>query len=211
MNVVVARYKEDISWIYEINNISKIYIYNKYHYNENVDMNLPNIGREAHTYLHHIVANYEHLKNTPDEITFFTQACISDHMIIKSNNISNQQYIDILHENTCTSNLSIITAFNHNFNENSATYDFRISEFPIGTILDREKDDLNFGDWFCTYIRPKFPDIVYWWVNAIFMVKHKNITKNPIEFYKRLLDQFTTQNPEIAHYMERSWFHIFEN
>ena len=45
MNVVVARYKEDISWIYEINNISKIYIYNKYHYNENVDMNLPNIGR----------------------------------------------------------------------------------------------------------------------------------------------------------------------
>lgn len=40
---------------------------------------------------------------------------------------------------------------------------------------------------------------------------HKNITKNPIEFYKRLLEQFTTQNPEVAHYMERSWFHIFDN
>ena len=36
---------------------------------------LPNVGRESHTYLHHIVANYDHLAS----VTVFTQGSISEH------------------------------------------------------------------------------------------------------------------------------------
>lgn len=31
---------------------------------------LPNVGREAHTYLHHIVTNYETIQQQKDECTF---------------------------------------------------------------------------------------------------------------------------------------------
>jgi hypothetical protein len=68
-DVVISRYNEDISWVENINSDVKVYLYNK---GENISYNkylkLPNIGREAHTYLHHICLNYN---NLPDYIHFF--------------------------------------------------------------------------------------------------------------------------------------------
>lgn len=59
---VVAKYKEDIEWTKIISN-AKVTIYDK----ENGQ--LPNVGREAHTYIHHIVENYDNLS----DITIFLQ------------------------------------------------------------------------------------------------------------------------------------------
>jgi hypothetical protein len=61
-SLIVAKFREDISWL---NNISgyKIYLYDKL-------VDLPNIGREAHTYVHHIITNYSDLS----DINVFTQA-----------------------------------------------------------------------------------------------------------------------------------------
>lgn len=66
--LVVARYNEDLSWLFKVNN-KKITIYNK---GNNINYNnikLPNIGRESHTYLTHIIKNYDNLA----DITIFTQ------------------------------------------------------------------------------------------------------------------------------------------
>ena len=58
--IVVARYNEDIEWL---NNYKNVIIYNK---GEKVQtkhkvIELPNIGREAHTIFYHICENYENL------------------------------------------------------------------------------------------------------------------------------------------------------
>lgn len=58
---VIAKYKEDISWVKNIKN-SRVFIYDKSGDND-VYINLPNIGREAHTYLKHIINNYENLSD----------------------------------------------------------------------------------------------------------------------------------------------------
>ena len=71
IELVVARYNEDISWLNKIKNKNiKITIYNKGG-NLNVkNIKLPNVGRESHTYLTHIINNYKSLADT----TIFTQA-----------------------------------------------------------------------------------------------------------------------------------------
>lgn len=76
VHTVIARYKEDVDWAEGLPNT---FIYNK-HGGSNL---LPNIGREAHTYLHHILAYYE---NLPEMITFL-QGDPRDHF-----NINEIQY-----------------------------------------------------------------------------------------------------------------------
>jgi hypothetical protein len=74
MNIVVARYNEDISWTKELSNVV---IYNK---GEDLDtfhneIKLDNVGREAHTYFKHICDNYDNL----GEYTAFLQGNPFDH------------------------------------------------------------------------------------------------------------------------------------
>jgi len=76
--IVIARYQEDISWSYVYRDICSIY--NKgskkleYH-SENV-VQLNNVGREAHTYLYHIINRWDYLADK----TLFTQGNIADHI-----------------------------------------------------------------------------------------------------------------------------------
>jgi hypothetical protein len=51
---VVAKYLEDVSWTADVHPF-KVTIYDK------SNGQLPNVGREAHTYLYHIVNNYHNL------------------------------------------------------------------------------------------------------------------------------------------------------
>ena len=64
VELVVARYKEDISWLSDFRDFNHT-VYNKFE----GDNLLPNFGFEAQTYLHHIVSRYECLF----EVTVFTQ------------------------------------------------------------------------------------------------------------------------------------------
>jgi hypothetical protein len=66
--IVIARYNEDLSWLKKIPKSIKITIYNKGVDNiENLEklkyniIKLPNVGRESHTYLYHIINNYDKL------------------------------------------------------------------------------------------------------------------------------------------------------
>ena len=67
--LILARYNEDISWIDKVD-VEKITIYNKGEDNLKYKyIKLPNIGRESHTYLYHIIENYDNLT----ELTIFSQ------------------------------------------------------------------------------------------------------------------------------------------
>ena len=54
MQLVIAKYKEDVSWVNRINIPALIYDKSGC----DVPNSLPNIGREAHTYLYHILSYY---------------------------------------------------------------------------------------------------------------------------------------------------------
>jgi Protein of unknown function (DUF3431) len=71
MKLVIARYNEDISWSDGYDRI----IYNKGAAIDAPYVVLPNVGREAHTYLTHIIENYD----TLDEYTLFLQGWPNDH------------------------------------------------------------------------------------------------------------------------------------
>jgi len=69
MDVVIAKYNEDVSWLSQIQGKGNIIVYDK------GSGELPNIGREAHTYVHHILENYDNLS----ECTVFLQGKPFDH------------------------------------------------------------------------------------------------------------------------------------
>jgi hypothetical protein len=73
--LVVSYYKEDLSWLQKIKDY-KITIYNKSDNDVPNTIKLPNVGREMHTYFHHIVTNYDNLSDW----VFFTQAEPFDHV-----------------------------------------------------------------------------------------------------------------------------------
>ncbi len=69
--MVVARYNEDLSWLSDVSDDIKIIVYNKGQPDvaQYPIITLPNIGRESHTYLHHIITNYDNLA----DVTIFCQ------------------------------------------------------------------------------------------------------------------------------------------
>lgn len=83
--LVVAKFKEDVSWL---SNIKIPYVV----YDKSNGM-YPNIGREAETYLRYIVDNYE---NLPD-LSIFVQGNPFDHI-----NMSNDAFIEKVNACDCT-------------------------------------------------------------------------------------------------------------
>ena len=69
VRLVIAKYKEDVTWTNKIKE-HKITVYDKSDSPIINSIKLPNIGRETHTFLHHIVENYN---NLTDQI-YFSQA-----------------------------------------------------------------------------------------------------------------------------------------
>ena len=98
--IVIALYKENLSWL---NNFPKIDNYDIYIYHKDKGIpkeieqllkkenifyeELPNVGRESHTYIHHILKYY----NTLPEKIFFTQADPFDH-IDKDNKLASNEF-----------------------------------------------------------------------------------------------------------------------
>jgi len=78
--LVLARYEENLDWVIENNLVDKTKIYNKGSDLPSKFINvtkLSNVGREAHTYLHHIILNYHKLA----DFTYFCQGNPFDHSL----------------------------------------------------------------------------------------------------------------------------------
>jgi hypothetical protein len=73
--LVVSYYKENLTWLNNVKDY-KITIYNKSGIDIPNTIRLENIGREMHTYFHHIVTNYDNLSDW----VFFTQGEPFDHV-----------------------------------------------------------------------------------------------------------------------------------
>lgn len=204
LKIVVARYNENIGWLAPI--MKSCIICNKGEpLNVSNEVMYENVGRESDTYLRYIIENYDSLPET----VVFTQANIADH---KGSN--NPNYL-----------LSI--GINAYFNSKSNNYythhdvgkcycfdrNWNIREEGKYYLHDNYKNNtpVLFGDWFCKNIQETYPDPIHIYCNAIFAVKKELILKHDVEYYRKLLGEVNHHiNPAEGHFMERSWFYIFQ-
>lgn len=211
-NVVVAHYNEDLNWIPNIERTT-LYIYGKYYPHDGdyykqlpfsyaLVSNLPNIGREGHTYLHHVITYYDEIVKTPESITAFVQGCVGDHIHHYGINSSQELIPQILSEAEQHS-YSRSGLNKWYFGPDSAHHEFRAHQGIL-------KANECFGDWLTKYVIPgePFPE-VEWWVSALFAVKHSEIAKKPKRYYIDLINQLNDLCPESGYYMERAWKYIF--
>ena len=197
-DIVVARYNEDVSWISSyIQYDYHIKIYNKgqtkveLEDNECVSIyNLPNIGREAHTYLHYIITNYN---NLPDRVVF-TQANPFDHC-------NAQTLLHVIYLSTDGMSLNAVPVGHMKKTDKICNYnghELIDSGYTLGEVYDN-------------IFEIPFPEEGYKiYFGAIFSVSSELIRKYPLSFYEKLLEYISVgQNPEFAHFMEWSWYNIF--
>jgi hypothetical protein len=75
MELVVARYEENLNWLRRVPRAFLVTVYDKSTAPHSDSIHLSNLGREAHTYLHHIVSRYDSLA----DLTVFCQGKPFDH------------------------------------------------------------------------------------------------------------------------------------
>ncbi|KAL8730175.1 MAG: hypothetical protein Q9166_004258 [cf. Caloplaca sp. 2 TL-2023] len=204
--IVVGHYNEDLSWLKEKS--TECCIYSKGG-PKNAPSHpfsftpLPNIGREGHTFLYHIVNEYDTLAN----VTLFVQGRIDDHVDIT---------LSEMKERALATSPGQIT-----------TYPFRELElfdhwegipweqYPCWkrwSSMACQKMKETPLELFQKYIleSDRTPIAVGFAPGAIFAVRKETIRQHTKAFFERLLDkmflgEMAHVNPETGHYMERFW------
>ena len=211
--IVISRYNEDLEWLKEPRfNNNKIICYNKgpnnaFYKHPNMEIiELPNVGMCNHTYLYHIITNYDNL----DDLTLFTTgSCIcTDVNKIKVTN-------DTIEKMT-TTNDSVFCIFKMN-DVRDNIYNFTLENYAVSTSQNNpEKVSCRltpctirpFGKFYETY----FGNIVTTGINyfSIFGVSKKHILNAPKNLYEDLIEHVNKDiHTEAAHYLERVTLALF--
>jgi len=212
IQIVLSRYKENITWIEDPPfNKYKVICYNK---GENEPhckapkcntIPLPNIGRCDHTYLYHIINNYDNLANVT---IFLPGSCLDLHKIkttfklmylvdkTQTTVLLGKPYEDVRKD---LGRLFINKHIATNAVNKAANPETQLLPCPIRP----------FGRWydamFGTNIISKI--VCYF---GMFAVAKEHILQHPKEHYQKLIEFVDTHsNPEAGHYMERSWAAVF--
>ena len=214
MTIVVARYNEDLAWTREPPFDQFCYlVYNKGP-NEDFDkthvtqvITLPNVGRESHTFLYHIVSQYERL--TPLQV-FFSG----------SMNLSHKKAMgkDILKRLLANGGTRAPYVCKHTSQSIRQLFmGFMLSHW---TCTDKKNKELNAE----SLLQPS-PLRPYerWYQHhfgdqeaydhrcaGVFAVDARDILQHPVTRYEKLMEGVSGHsNPEEGHYLERSWAAVF--
>jgi hypothetical protein len=193
MDVVVARSKESLQWIDEMvagTKVTRVFVYDKQeggahqqqmqhqHYEP-----LPNVGREAHTFLHHIVKHYDDLA---DE-TVFLQGYPFDH------EPSLDRY-SVLMEGRCK---YATYATCEPVSVHPLYYDGSCRCKALFRTVYPQDDDVT-----------TVPDHLLFSSGAQYIVKREGIRLHPRETYAKLLEKSRTDE-RFPWDMERLWLYVF--
>jgi Protein of unknown function (DUF3431) len=183
MKVVVARYQEDVDWT---NGFDNCIVYNKGTSAPNTTSTvipLENVGREGHTYLYHIIQNYDQL----DDHTCFLQGYPFDHtpdLERQLNNFDGKPFHILSHR-----------VFDINL-----CYD--TTDFSLHPLLTATYNKV-FGT-------PKASHEFTFGAGAQFIVSREIILSRPRSFYENIIHLLETSiNPPEGFALERFWTMIF--
>lgn len=211
IEIVVSRYNENLDWLSnEPFNRHPVIIYNK---GENEDftktaniqsiIKIPNVGRESHTYLYHIIQNYD---NLADITVFLPGSTGLSHKYTRAANLI--KIVEYIND----------TYFYDKVDDLYQEYkDFQLDNYQSRDNTNKKINDEKiltpsmyrpFGVWYKHWFGDlKVSDTSYF---GIFAVHKRHILQRPKEFYQELLNELSvSSNPEVGHYYERAWSAIF--
>lgn len=180
MEIVVARYKEDVEWT---KTFPHVLIYNKGDpLNEPNEIRLPNVGKEGHTYYTHICENYDNLA----DYTVFVQGNPFDHF---------PNFIPHVQAFTGTDRPPFEPLGTIVFCCNLSGCNFH-QDLPLRDVYEHlfgeRKEDMAFT----------------FYGGAQFIVSKEQIRKRPKSFYQKIVDLLSQEvNPREGFVIER--FHAF--
>jgi hypothetical protein len=211
MELVIARYNESLNWI-DQDPFHKypITVYNKgpnedFKKTNNITRVIPveNVGRCDHTYLYHVIQNYDNLA----DITVFLPG--SSDMDLKYDVAK-----EVVNESENTKNTYFTNYTESVYDEFK---DFSLDEWVTSydgnkTINNESKLTLAnirpFGEWYKAHFGDKITTKYAYY--GIFAVHKKHILQHPVEYYKDLIKELeVSSNPEVGHYFERAWGAVF--
>lgn len=213
IDIIVSRYNEDLEWIneYPFNQFQYI-VYNK-GVNENFCknnikkiINLSNIGRCDHTYLYHIVNNYDNLS---DILVFFPGSLNMEYKKERSVKILNYIILNGFKNAYFLGNYQndIFETFKYFKLDNWRSSNLKNSEINPESQLQLCKLR-PYGKWY----RYFFGNTKARWntLFGVFSIDKRDIIQHKKMRYEMLLDTVShSSNPEAGHYIERSWGAIF--
>ena len=211
IEIVVARYNEDLEWLKEEPfNHYDVIIYNKGVNEEFYKppllkevIRLPNTGVCDHTYLYHIIKNYDNLSN----ITIFLPgSCMDPH--------KKEQTMKTVYKAIETNNTVFYGRY---IEEENEIYNFSLNNWETTNEKNKEInpdsalrpcDIRPFGKWIKTVLPNE--DIKYIVNGGIFAVSSNHIKTRSKEKYQELLGYVNkNKNEECSHYLERSYITLF--
>ena len=163
---------------------------------------LPNIGREGHTYLHHITQRYHTLADT----TIFLQGRIDDHITLS---------LDEIIRRSISTKDGQVTTFPFRELETFDHWDgIPWEEYPCWKkwsampCVVATKTPAQY--WQQLFPGTKVPASVGFQPGALFAVRKSTIQQYPQSFYQTMLEDFflgdmAHVNPETGHFLERFW------
>jgi hypothetical protein len=213
VEIVIARYNESLNWIkQEPFNRYPITIYNK---GNNTDftmtnqvmkvITLKNLGKCDHTYFYHIVNNYNRLA----DITIFLPGSIDTR---------NDKYVKTLKifDNVEKYKTTVMIG-QKKYDVKTDLYNFSLNKYVTSDPRNKEANGESrlipaairpFGKWY----ESKFGSLntQYILYTGIFAVAKEDIIQRPVSYYEQFLNELSVgSNPEVGHYVERSWQAIF--
>ncbi|CAO5677682.1 MAG: hypothetical protein NEHIOOID_00850 [Holosporales bacterium] len=213
LEIVVARYNEDLSWLRQFSDCFKITVYNKgqqiqpFMPNMTV-IDIKNVGRESHTYLTHVVNCYGRFA----PFTLFIQGNPSDHI--------DPTFFEKIHTSELRKPdyaLSVIGA----------------NPIPYSglTLIEHCKNltpaDFKDGPWKNTVFNPNFPTIddfaAYCGISLLkngqfavsygaqFIVSNQKLMSRSVGYYEKILGTVSNSTAPIeGHFFERIWDLVFD-
>jgi hypothetical protein len=178
VEVVIAKYKEDTAWTQGLKH--PYIIYDKSDSPLYYSVRLPNIGREAHTFLYHIVTNYHKLA----DVTVFLQGKPDDHVTFGI-----EECVSKINEMTGNEEfMSFFKELQHDLDFEHYRFIDRTKIFKNSIII--YSDDYVYFNYLplehlITFGKICVPSFA---AGAQYIVPKRNILARPLEFWKKLLE-----------------------
>lgn len=192
--LVVAHYHENLNWLNNIPKEFKVTIYSKnsqHPYSDNTII-LPNIGREAHTYLYHITTHFNQLAT----YTVFCQGKPFDHAFDFHKSlkqmVQNPTYI------------ADFKWFGHIIDTDTIE-----GELFRNWSKNRDNKGLDLAQFYQLLFQVPPPLSFPFVLGAQFAVANWQIQQRPLAFYQHALELSQTFS-DAAHCFERVWDKVFD-
>ena len=194
MDIVIARYNEDLDWLKNVTRKDcRIFVYNKGH--PLVDPNptwvveeRPNVGREAESFIYHIMQNYDNMKHCDDKrFTMFMQGKPFDHI-----SVSRELFIHLLNKATSPEDFGNTWYIAHCAGDGSPHH-----------------PGINVDEAYAMLQLPLPPPPFYRFIaGAQFPIENDLVTIHDLDYWKTLHTKAI--NLEVCAWcFERLWFYIF--